>query len=314
MIRLKRPIFLILFLCLTLISIPLCGHAEVNSKLYPLPITELEQLLFRWLTRSGFDVCRTALKMGQIQLDALKVKEKWEIFLRPHSPLATEIQARCTIGGQPDEARLKRLWDFISGYTKAPLVEREDSNQVIPNAVLSEIESVVCITGKHDHKDMQLSGFIVDEEGLIICTAHDVRSAQEITVILNDGRRFKGHLVQIDVRRDLALLRINLKPNNFISLAKGRNLLDMGERLYAIGCPINRGGTIVSGIINGPPRRANDMPLWQVNMEVLPGSSGSPVFDEQGNLVALVKGRYRGRDSVGFLIPLETIIEFLKQK
>jgi serine protease Do len=47
-------------------------------------------------------------------------------------------------------------------------------------------------------------------------------------------------------------------------------------------------------------------------MEIYPGSSGSPVFDGEGNLVAVVKGRHRGTDSVGFLIPFETIVEFAK--
>jgi len=47
--------------------------------------------------------------------------------------------------------------------------------------------------------------------------------------------------------------------------------------------------------------------------QVQSGSSGSPVFDAQGNLVAIVKGRYRGTESVGFLIPLATIIESAKE-
>jgi len=48
-------------------------------------------------------------------------------------------------------------------------------------------------------------------------------------------------------------------------------------------------------------------------MKIHPGSSGSPVFDEHGNLAAIVTGRYRGTDSVGFLIPFETLMEFLKE-
>ena len=46
-------------------------------------------------------------------------------------------------------------------------------------------------------------------------------------------------------------------------------------------------------------------------MTIHPGSSGSPVFDAQGQLVAMIKGRFRGNSTVGFLTPLETIIEFL---
>jgi serine protease Do len=137
-----------------------------------------------------------------------------------------------------------------------------------------------------------------------------LKNLQEITVILYDGRQLKANLVKMDTHRDLALLDINAKFNTFISVAEGRNLLGMGESLYSVGCPIDVRGTIYSGIINSPPRRVNDLPLWQVNMHIHPGSSGSPVFDVQGNLVAIVKGRYRGTDSVGFLIPLETIIDF----
>jgi len=46
-------------------------------------------------------------------------------------------------------------------------------------------------------------------------------------------------------------------------------------------------------------------------MNIYPGSSGSPVFDARGQLVAMVKGRYRGTTTVGFLTPLEAIITFL---
>ena len=309
-IRPNKPLILVFFV---LISIPLFAGTEGSLKLYPLPVAELEEVLLGWLTRSGFEVFRTSLKMGQVQLNAVKAEKNWQIFLKPRSPLATEVRATYTVGEQPDEAQLQKLWGYISGYTKGPSVERWDAYQGIPNAVLSQIESVVCIRAKTGKEDIQLSGFMVDQDGLIICTAHDLKRVLEIRVVLYDGQELKGHLVRMDSRRDLALIDINLKSTAFISLAKGRNLLGMGERLYSIGCPVNLRGTVFSGIINGPPRRVNDMTLWQVNMQIQPGSSGSPVFDAQGNLVAIVKGRYRGTDSVGFLIPFETIIEFVKE-
>jgi len=310
-IRPNKPLFLVL--SFVLISVPLFAEIEGSVKLYPLPVTELEGVVFGWLTHSGFEVCRTSLKMGQVQLSAVKGKENWQIFLRPRSPLASEVQAGYSVDEQPDEAQLQKLWGYISSYTKGPSVEEQDAYQGIPTAVLSQIESVVCIKTKLEHKDIQLSGFIVDEEGLIICTAHDLKGLQEVTAILYDGRELKGNLVKIDHRRDLALVHINSKSNTFISLAEGRNLLGMGERVYSVGCPVNLRGTVHTGIINGPPRRVDDLPLWQVNMAIYPGSSGSPVFDLQGNIVAIVKGRYRGTNSVGFLTPLETIREFLRE-
>jgi len=313
MIRVKCQQCHILFLCLALLSAPLHADADVFSKVHPFPITELEGILCKWFTRYGFDVVRTPLEMGQIRLEAAKDKERCEVLLRPRSPLATEILTRCTVGDQPGEAQLNKLRDFVSGYTEALSVEMESSNEVIPTAVMSNMEAVVCITGKKEDKDVQLSGFFVDRQGLIVCTAHDLKDVQEMTVHLHDGQEHTGRLVTVDSHRDLALLRVDFQPNTFISLVKGRYLLDLGETLYAMGCPINIGGTVLSGIIDGPPRRANDLPLWQVQMHVYPGSSGSPVFDVQGNLVAIVKGRYRGTDSVGFLIPLETVMAFAEE-
>jgi len=313
MIRIKPNKPLLLVLSVVLIGAPLFAETEGSMKLYPLPITELEGIIFNWLTHSGFEVRRTYLKMGQVQLNAVRANENWQILLRPRSPLATEVQARYSVGEQPDEARLQKLWGYISGYTKGPSVEKWDAYQGIPTSVLSQIESVVCIRAKAKNEDIQLSGFIVDQDGLIICTAHDLKRVREIRVVLYDGREFKGHLVKTDTRRDLALIDINLKITAYVSLAEGRNLLGMGERLYSVGCPVNLGGTVHSGVISGPPRLVNDLPLWQVNMQIQPGSSGSPVFDAQGNLVAVVKGRYRGTESVGFLIPFETIMEFVKE-
>ncbi len=309
-IRPNKPLILVFFV---LISVPLFAKSEGSLKLYPVPVTELEEVLLGWLTRSGFEVFRTSLKIGQVQLNAVKARKKWEILLKPRSPLATEVRARYTVDEQPNEHQLQKLWSYISGYTKGPSVEKWDAYEGIPTAVLSRIESVVCIKARVKGQDIQFSGFIVNQEGLIICTGHNLKGVQHITVILYDGRELKGHLIRMDPRRDLALIDINLKSTAFISLAESRNLLGMGERLYSIGCPINLRGTVVSGVISGPPRLVNDLTLWQVSMQIHPGSSGSPVFDAQGNLVAIIKGRYRGTDSVGFLIPFETIIEFVTE-
>jgi serine protease Do len=90
-------------------------------------------------------------------------------------------------------------------------------------------------------------------------------------------------------------------------------MLSNGDRLYAITCPYGGMANIEQGYLDGPPRRVAGMPLWQVQMHIDMGSSGSPVFDRQGRLVAIVKGRFRGTDSIGFLIPFETLLHFLEK-
>jgi serine protease Do len=172
---------------------------------------------------------------------------------------------------------------------------------------------VVCIDARSGKSDSQFSGFIIDPEGLVLCTAHGVGDVGKLAVTLYDGREVTGEVLFKNPHLDLALLHIHLQTRTAISVTSGRNLLGMGESVFTVGCPVNLRGTFYAGTINGPPRRVNGLPLWQVDMEVYPGSSGSPVFDAEANLVALIKGRYRGTVTTGFLIPLETIIRFLKE-
>ena len=303
----------IIILSLVLASSLFAG-IETSPRFYSLPVVEIEEILSRWLIDSGFDVSRSSPEGGRVRLRGLKGSESWEIILMPHSPLASEISVKFTRHDQPDRTRPEDLWAYLEGYLKGIPSERKNLNRDAPASVLSQMESVVCIRARVENEPIQFSGFIVDKKGSIISTAHDLKGIQEMTVILNNGQEFKGRLVKMDPYRDLILIHIDSKFNSSISLAKGRTLLGVGEKVYSVGCPVNHQERIRSGIVDGPPRRVKNLPLWQVDMETLPGSSGSPVFDIKGNLVGVVKGRYRGTDSVGFLIPLVTVIEFLREK
>lgn len=288
------------------------GSADVEFRSYPFPLPEVEDVISRWLHSNGFEIVRACREGGQVHLGAMKEGERWQIMLKPRSPLASEVQAEYFRQGQPDQALQKELWAHLQRYARNPAAEQEDYG--VPSPVLAHSESVVCIKAERGGKPIQFSGFIIDREGLILGTAHDLEGIQEVRVILDNGHELNGQLCRADHDRDLALIAVKTRFDACISLSRGRNLLSMGEKVFSIGCPVNLQGTVHAGFIDGPPRKVNTLLLWQVNMEVLPGSSGSPVFDTQGNVVAVVKGRYRGTDSVGFLIPMETIREFMGQK
>lgn len=295
------------------------GQGGGGGGVFPLPAAEVASRIEAALTHRGFVVQRSPLAMGMTALKAQKGEETLRFILAPRSALATQVQASGKAGGRSAESHLR---DFM-GQGRRPVVKgragpaapvpEESSNLTIPNAILARIESVVCVTAVLRERTVQFSGFAVDTAGLILCTAHDLTHIRAMNVAFYDGGRMEARIVKIDPRRDLVLLQVPARLDAFIPLTGGRNLVGMGERLYTVGCPENLNGTVYSGFVNGPPRRVRDLPLWQVNMEILPGSSGSPVFDVEGNLIGMVKGRLRGTDSVGFLIPVETIIAFLKE-
>ncbi len=286
--------------------------SQLSPQLYSLPLNELEAVISEWLTRSGFRIDRQRLKTGDVQLNITRPAEKWQIVLKPHSNMITEFHADSGSDNLRRGTTLDRMATDIAKYIRAPAEQKEISNQIIPPEILGQIGNVVCLQTRYKDKTSQHSGFIVDSQGLVLSTIHDVNAFHDIKVTLYDGRQITGNIIKKDVDRDLALIDIGAGVESSISLKEARNILGMGERVYSIGCPVNLVGSVFAGVINGPPRRVNQFTFWQVNMEIHPGSSGSPVLDVQGNLVGIVKGRYRGTQSIGFLIPIETIITFVK--
>jgi serine protease Do len=158
---------------------------------------------------------------------------------------------------------------------------------------------------------LQFSGFAVDRSGLIVTTAHDLDGIDEVTVWSDSIERIRGKVARRDPKRDLTLIRVERGFSAVVPPGKGRRRLNMGEKLFSMVCPVNSHARLRIGVIDEPPAIVKGQPLWQVNMEVSHGDSGGAVLDSKGRLAGVVKGRYRGVWSRGFLIPTDTLREFL---
>ncbi len=281
---------------------------------FPAQASEVADIISKWLTDRGFALHREFSRPGHIHLTAWNPRNSWDITVTPRSALASA--ARMIHDGEESSGQAcRRLQGYIEGYLAgtppAPVAQPPGHRSTVPTVVLDKLDTVVCLHAQSARQTIQFSGFVVDPNGLVLCTAHDLIDRQGVTVTFYDGTQVPGRIAQLDTERDLALVECSGSGLAFVPLATGRNLLGMGERVFSIGCPNNLEGVMAPGVISGPPRLVNDQPLWQVEMDIYPGSSGSPVFDDRGHIVAMVKGRYRGTSAVGFLTPLETIIAFL---
>jgi serine protease Do len=297
----------------------------VQTRIFQLPRYEAEQVVVEWFEHAGFDVTR-ATSVDLIVLSATLKGKEWRVILRHNSPLATEISADTSkTKGGADE-----LWKYLTGYMEGysttrveprrseklqeTLPPRDDSSKKIPDTVLSRVNAVVCISAAGQENPTQLTGFIVDKDGLILCTAHTLQKQQKVTIVLPEGQKIKGRLIKMDTSKDLALIDCNYRFSDVIALSNGKAMPDIGGKVFAIGCPLNYGGTVLSGFVSGPSRLVLGHPLVQVRMEVEPGSSGSPVFDDEGDLIGMVQGRLKKDHLSGLLIPMETVITFVKEK
>jgi serine protease Do len=307
----KVKVFWNLFWILAPLVAAVAVAADGGSRLFPFPLVEVERVIDHWFTASGYRTQLHEAASGEVSLNAQKAGEDCHLVLKPSSPLFTEVSAQCTGAGTPDSESVTGLWTLLDGYTQGARLETPAKDALAPPAVLQHHQAVVCMENSPGPGHLQLSGFVCDESGLILTTAHDVKESSTLTIFADNGQPFSGRAVKVDYLRDLALIQSNFRPAAPISLARARLSLEQGEAIFTIGCPQGSSGAVYAGIVNSPPRLANALPLWQVSLKVLPGSSGSPVFDGQGNLAGVIKGRYRGTDSVGFLIPMSTVKEFL---
>ncbi len=291
---------------------PAPSRAE-DVKLFPFPLMETEKALVDWLRHKGFQVGRSSSVSGELELSAIKNKEKWEIFCRPYSPLASLVRGRYIKDGQDDQKKLQELWFFLETYGQASPSENK-RQLTYPQSIFSILSAaVVCFQARAGDAPFQFSGFIINEKGLIISTAHDLENIKDLKVILKNKDELPAKLIRKDDQRDLSLLKVNGQFKNYVLWQEGRKNLQLGEKVFMISCANRDEGEFISGVIEEILRQKNKIPLWQVSMETLPGASGSPVFDRYGNLIGIVKGRLKGTDNVGFLIPLITLNDFLRE-
>jgi serine protease DegQ len=153
------------------------------------------------------------------------------------------------------------------------------------------------------------SGVIVDPQGYIITNHHVVEAADEIEVLLADGRSAPATIVGSDPETDLAVIRIKLP--NLPSIQFGNSdKLEVGDVVLAIGNPFGVGQTVTMGIVSALGRSHLGINTFenfiQTDAPINPGNSGGALVDTNGNLVGInsaIFSKSGGSLGIGFAIP-----------
>lgn len=152
------------------------------------------------------------------------------------------------------------------------------------------------------------SGFFIDPKGVILTNYHVVKGADQVTVVLQDGRKLVSKDIKTDPRTDLAVIRVQ-SSTSFPFLELGDSgAAEIGDRVLAVGAPFGYAGSVTAGIISGKSRSL------QVNMyedylqtdaAINPGNSGGPLVTLDGKVVGIntaIKSSTGGSQGVGLAI------------
>ncbi len=158
----------------------------------------------------------------------------------------------------------------------------------------------------------------ITKQGHILTNAHVVGDALRVRVVTADkDEKLIGEVLRIDKARDVALIRLEEEPGDMeiVVLPIRTEWPTVGEDIYAIGTPKDFNhlqDTVTKGIISAHRMEMKFLGtrqnFIQGDVSVHSGSSGGPLLDAYGNIVAISVGAYTAGNNHGiglnYFIPI----------
>ncbi len=159
----------------------------------------------------------------------------------------------------------------------------------------------------------QGTGFNIHEDGLIITNSHVVGNAQSAKVVFYRGDSYNGIVEANYPEIDLALLRIQGKNLPIIKLETGQEL-KAGEKVTVIGNPLWFSRIVTEGFVAGETTlKGWNIPVLLIQAPIYRGSSGSPVINVEGKVVAVIfatlASRIESEEIFGLAVPIDYLLE-----
>ena len=155
------------------------------------------------------------------------------------------------------------------------------------------------------------TGFVVDQEGLIVTNLHVIGDSREFRVETASREELKVVGIHASDRvMDLAIIQV--EASDLTALPMGDiNSLAQGAPIIVMGNPHGLRNSVVSGINSGV-REIDGRKMMQLAIPIEPGNSGGPVLDMQGNVHGIVTMKSLVTANLGFAVdiaPLKALLD-----
>ncbi|PUA30009.1 MAG: hypothetical protein B0W54_05615 [Cellvibrio sp. 79] len=159
------------------------------------------------------------------------------------------------------------------------------------------------------------SGVVINNDGYVLTNAHVVGDETRFHVLIGDNT-LGAVLVRKESIRDVALIKISDNYSKIEGVDVAKSQSNVGDEIYIIGSPLSlqHSQTTTKGIVSAY-RDMQGLRYLQTDANVNHGSSGGPVFNEHGELIALTVAGLLTKDGAGlginYLIPISDVFRFL---
>ena len=183
----------------------------------------------------------------------------------------------------------------------AALTPEKLYQKVLPSVMTLEVKS-------QSGEQFIGSAVLALADDVVLTAWHVVADARSVCAVFADGQRVNViGCIDYDGGRDLALLKLEKRlPHRRAAL--GRALPAVAARAYVVGSPKGYDFSISDGLIS-QIRSLQGFLQYQLSCPISPGNSGSPVFNQRGEVIGIASWTKADAQNLSFAIPSQDFFQ-----
>ena len=183
----------------------------------------------------------------------------------------------------------------------------QEQEPVAARIARENLPSVVTLIALDD-RDQPLalgSGFFITRDGVLVTNAHVVSGAARVLVRWRGQNGVAVKILNFARRYDLVTIQTTFTSTPAVLLADS-DTAAAGQDVVVLGSPQGLEGTVSTGIIGGL-RTIAGVRYLQITAPISPGSSGGPVFNSQGRVIAISTATSAKGQNLNFALPVNLL-------
>lgn len=189
------------------------------------------------------------------------------------------------------------VFAFNPARLQAALTPEKLYQRVLPSVMTLEVES-------QSGEKFVGSAVLAMADDVGVTAWHVVANARTVWAVFADGQRIKvTGCIHQDALRDLALLKLE-RPRSHGQATLCRELQAVAARIYVIGTPKGYAFSISDGLIS-QIQTVDGFREYQLSCPISPGNSGSPIFNQRGEVIGIASWTKSDAQNMSFAIPTQ---------
>ncbi len=276
-----------------------CGTALTNRKDSGKAKTKIAGILLSLLTAGGIGFGAATLiqdeQNADSSTDTLQIEEP-EQLVKSDKPIEGAVIPAADIippSEQPDKVEPKKV-----GKTEVIKQAQQKTYTILTEGG-------------------QGSGFLFNDQGMVVTNAHVVAGFTDVIVRNINGQDLPGQVIGVSGKSDIALIKVEAFEG-ITPLESEMEPTDIGTEVIALGSPSGFENTATIGYLTGIDRDFEQEflyeDIYQIDAPIAQGSSGGPLLDAgTGKVIGINSLVMLEGDPIGFSIPLYSMHSELTQ-